>query len=63
MPVCGHCERSQPLLWATLSIWCLLLFINPESVTVAQKPETAAEERRAEGVAAGEHHVEFVFLC
>lgn len=47
--VCGRCavprrlDRSQPLLWPTFSVWCLWLFINPWSVIVAQKPETAVE--------------------
>lgn len=51
--VCGHCaiprclDRSQPLLWPTFSVWCLSLFIK--SVTVAQKPEMAAEGRGAQG--------------
>lgn len=53
--VCGRCavtrclDRSQPLLWPTFSVWCLALFINPESVTVAQKPEMAVEGRGSEG--------------
>lgn len=42
-------DRSQPLLWPTFSVWCLTLFINPESVTVAQKPEMSVEGRGAEG--------------
>lgn len=63
--VCGHCavprclDRSQSLLWPTFSVWCLSLFINVESVTVAQKPEMAVSGLR-EG---GEHPAEFVFLC
>lgn len=73
--VCGYCavprclDRSQPLLWPTFSVWCLTLFINPGSVTVAQKPEMAVEGRGAEGEegeregVTGEHHAEFVFLC
>lgn len=47
----------------TLNMVLFAIYKPRESVTVAQKPETAAEERRAEGVAASEHHVEFVFLC
>lgn len=49
VPSQGALTEARALLWQTFSVWRLPLFINPMSVPVAQKPETAAEGRGSEG--------------